>query len=196
MRETLCLWTWKTKFTISDATGVFTKSKSFNGSDGKPKVQFLDKGSEKRKFSYETAVSTKGKGCAARSLQKSLSFSDANAGRSNSLDVETKTNAPKPSEFKRLRHVKDCSSVDMEVKPLLKKPRVLSPDGSFSSVSSGDKFASHWKPCISLFFLDLSYPIPKPFKIQVNQAIPGIWPILRSYETPYVWNHPNPLPSR
>ncbi|KAI5642005.1 hypothetical protein M9H77_00202 [Catharanthus roseus] len=122
---------------LPTSSGVFTKSKSFNGSDGKPKVQFLDKGSEKRKFSYETAVSTKGKGCAARSLQKSLSFSDANAGRSNSLDVETKTNAPKPSEFKRLRHVKDCSSVDMEVKPLLKKPRVLSPDGSFSSVSSG-----------------------------------------------------------
>lgn len=123
-------------------TGLLPKSKSFNGSDRKRKVQFLEKGPEKQKFLRETAVSSKGKSCAFRSLKKSLSFNDgSSAGRSYALDAEPKTITPKHSvvsDTKRLRSMKECGSAEMEAKPVLKKPRIF-PPGGLSSVSSGEK---------------------------------------------------------
>lgn len=139
---------------LPTSSGLLSKSKSFNGSDRRRKVQFLEKGPEKQKFLHETAVGTKGKSCAFRSLKKSLSFNDGSAGRIYALDAERKTITPKHfvvSDTKRLRALKGCGSAEMEVKPVLKKPRILSP-GGLSFVSSVEKkFGTHCEPISTNF---------------------------------------------
>lgn len=134
--------------------GLLIKSKSFNGSDRRRKVQFLEKGPEKQKFLRETAAGTKGKNCAIRSLKKSLSLNDGSTGRSYSLNAEPKTITPKHSvvsDTRRLRPMKECGSAETELKPVLKKPRILSPSG-LSSVSSGErKFGTHGEPISTNF---------------------------------------------
>lgn len=140
---------------LPTSSGLLTKSKSFSSSDRRRKVQFLEKGPEKQKFLRETAVSSKGKSCAFRSLKKSLSFNDgSSAGRSYTLDTEPKTTTPKHSlvsDTKRLRSLKECGSAEMEAKTVLKKPRIF-PPGGLSSVSSGEKkFGTRCEPISTIF---------------------------------------------
>ncbi|KAL3499888.1 hypothetical protein ACH5RR_038981, partial [Cinchona calisaya] len=124
-------------------SGNLTKSKSFNDSVKRPKVLRLDQ-LPQDKFSSETR--DKKKVSTVRRLGKSLSFNNASSGHSNVFGQKSKripSKFPEDSDMKRLRYMKEDSSIEMTSTLDFKRPQAGSPkDGLRVSASCDKKFAS------------------------------------------------------
>uniref|UniRef100_A0A5B6Z9X3 AIPP2-like SPOC-like domain-containing protein n=1 Tax=Davidia involucrata TaxID=16924 RepID=A0A5B6Z9X3_DAVIN len=131
--------------------GILTKSKSFNISDSKLKIQPPAKDIlQKQKFSRETATSVKKKDGIVRMISKSMSFNNVSSGCSNAADSKIKmlsSNFSQVKDLKRLRHVKIRNSIQNKCTGKLDNQLVSSPmAGSCISTSKGDKkITSHGK---------------------------------------------------
>ncbi|KAL3499887.1 hypothetical protein ACH5RR_038980, partial [Cinchona calisaya] len=118
-----------------------SKSKSFNDSEKRPKVQWLDEIPQHCKFF--NATHNKKKGSRVRTMRNALSSNYGSSGRSNVLCPKRKRIPPNISEdvsLKKLRCMKEHTPVGMTSKSRFKRLQVGSTkDGTFVSASSCDK---------------------------------------------------------
>ncbi|XP_059656784.1 ASI1-immunoprecipitated protein 2-like isoform X2 [Cornus florida] len=96
--------------------GTLTRSNSVTILASKRKIQLSEKDTlQKQKFPRETAASEKKKDGTVRMMSKSMSFNNVSSGHSNAADLNFKMLSSKSShveDFKRLRHAKECNSIE------------------------------------------------------------------------------------
>ncbi|XP_071919932.1 ASI1-immunoprecipitated protein 2 isoform X2 [Coffea arabica] len=164
----------KTKL-FQTATGSLSKSRSFNDSGKRPKVQRLDVIPENRKFSIKTHY--KKKGSTIRTMRKTLPLNDASCGSSKAVGPKIKRIPAKFSDngsLKRLRCMNEHISVKMTSNTRFKRLQVGSTkDGTFVSASSHDKkFESHGK-CTPPDVCGTKYLNINPLQISDDSVIAG-----------------------